>query len=162
MIDGGIDELIEIVGHDLGRKPHSNSFCALGEQQWKFDRKVHGLFLSPVIGELPFGDLRTEYYLEPEFRKPGLDVPRCCSPVPGKDVPPVSLGIDQQVLLPDLHHGIPYAGIPMRVILHGLPHYIGHLVVTPVVHLLQGVHDPSLHGFKPILNGGHRTLQDYI
>jgi flagellar P-ring protein precursor FlgI len=37
-------------------------------------------------------------------------------------------------------------GVAMRVVLHGLPNSIGHLVKAPVLHFIEGVQDAALHG----------------
>ena len=47
----------------------------------------------------------------------------------------------------------------MGVELHGVPHNVGHLVVTAVVHALHRVHDAALHGLKAVLHVGHGTFQ---
>ena len=50
----------------------------------------------------------------------------------------------------------------MRVVLHGLSHNIGDLVVAAVVAALHGVQDAALHGLQAILQMGYGTLQNHI
>ncbi len=48
------------------------------------------------------------------------------------------------------------------MVLHGLAHDVGHLVVAAVVDRLHGVEDAPLHGLQAILDMGHGTLQDHV
>ncbi len=82
-----------------------------------------------------------------EFREPRFDITRCSSSITGEYVSPVTLHIDEQVLLPKLNQCISDRGISMGVILHGLAYNIGYLVVPAIVHLTHGMKDTALDGF---------------
>ena len=50
-----------------------------------------------------------------------------------KDVSPVSLAFYEQVLLAHLNQCVTYRGITVRMELHCVTHYVGHLVETSVI-----------------------------
>ena len=50
----------------------------------------------------------------------------------------------------------------MGVVLHGLPHDVGHLVVAAVVDHLHGVENAPLHGFQAVAHMGHGAFQDHV
>src|SRR5438477_308985 len=54
-----------------------------------------------------------------------------------EQVAPVPLRIDEQLLLPELRHGVADARIPVRMILHGVAHHVRDLVVAPILQLTQ-------------------------
>ena len=95
-----------------------NTLNTLGQQQRKFDRQGHRLLITAIIGEHPFGNLRAEGHIQRKFRQTCFDITGCCSTISGQDVSPVTLAIDQQIFLPQLHQRIANRGIAMRVILH--------------------------------------------
>ena len=80
----------------------------------------------------------------------------------GKDVSPVTLTLYKQVLLAHLNQGIAYRGITMRMELHSVTHYVGHLVETPVIQTFHGVQDTSLHRLQAIHKMRHGTFQDNV
>ena len=50
----------------------------------------------------------------------------------------------------------------MRVILHGLPHEVGDLVVTAIVHDLHRVEDTPLYGFQTVFDVRHGAFEDHV
>ena len=50
----------------------------------------------------------------------------------------------------------------MRVVLHGLSHDVGHLVVASVVDDLHGVQDTPLHGFEAVLDMGYGAFENHV
>jgi alpha-D-ribose 1-methylphosphonate 5-triphosphate synthase subunit PhnL len=46
--------------------------------------------------------------------------------------------------------------------LHRLPHHIGDLVKTAVLHIEQGLENPALHRFQAVVNIGNGPLADDI
>ena len=91
-----------------------------------------------------------------------LDVSWCCRLVACEDIAPVSLGVHQQLLLPELHQGIADAGIAVRMELHGVAHDVGHLIISSVVHPLHGVEDATLYGLEAVADMWHGTIQDGV
>jgi len=150
------------MGEDLGGKAHGNSVDALGQEQREFCWQHHRFLLPAVIGEFPFGGLGIEKDLQGEFRQARFDITGSRGTITGENIAPVSLGIHQQLLLPQLHQGIPDRSISVGMILHGLPDDVGYLVETAVIHLLHGMENPTLNGLQPVNHIGYGPLQDHI
>ena len=148
--------------HNLSRKPHTDTFHALCKEQREFHRKVHRLVVPSVIGFYPFCSFRVKNHLQSERREPCFDVSCRRCRVSRVDVSPVSLSVYQEFFLTNLHHGIRDGGIPMRVVFHGVSHYICHLVVSSIFQLAHRVHDAALNGLKTIINRWNGTVQNYI
>ena len=125
-------------------------------------RQGDRLLVASVVGELPLGGLGVEHRVEGELRQAGLNVSRGCCTVAGQYVTPVTLRVDEQVLLSQLHEGVTDGGVAVGVELHGMSHDVGHLVISAVVHALHRVHNAALHGLEAVLNVRHGTFQDYI
>ncbi len=162
MRDGCMDQLVEVVRQDLRRQSHGDAVGTLRQQQREFDGKRHRLLLAAIVGEHPLGGLLVEDHVEREFRQPRLDVTAGGRLVAREDVAPVALAVDQQVLLPQLHQRILDRGVAVGVVLHGLPHDVGHLVVAAVVDHLHGVENAPLHGFQAVAHVGHGAFQDHV
>ena len=162
VLDRGIDQFIEIMGQDLGGKSHCDAVGTLREQEREFHRKGDGLLLAAVVTQLPFGGFVIEGHFEGELAEPGLDVSGGGSIITRTDISPVALGIDEQVLLSQIHQGILDTGVTMRMILHRLADDVRRLVEAPIVHFLHGMEDASLHGFQAVFYGRHRPFQDHV
>ena len=160
--DGRIAYFAEVVGQNLGGEAHGYSLHALRQEKGELYGQRDGLFLASVVGKLPLRHLRVENHFEGKLREPRFYVPGRGGAVAGHDVSPVSLRVDEQVLLPELHERVAYRGVAMGMELHGAAHYVGHLVVSAVVQLLHRVEYAALHGFEPVGAVRHRTFQDYI
>ena len=155
-------QLIEVVRQDLRRQAHGDAVRALRQQQRELDGQRHRLLLAAVVGEHPLGGLAVEDHVEGELRQPRLDVSARGGLVAREDVAPVALAVDQQLLLSELHECILDRGVAVRVVLHGLTHDVGHLVVAAVVDDLHGVEDAPLHGLQAVLDVRHGALQDHV
>ena len=162
ILDRGIDQLIEIMGQDLGGESHRDAISTLGEQKRKFHREGHRFFLPSVVTQLPFRGLGIEGHFQGELAQARLDVSGGSGIVSRAHIPPVTLGIDQEVLLAQVHQGVLDAGIPVRVVLHRLPDDVGRLVQAPVIHLLHRMQDATLHGLQAVFDGRHGPFQDDI
>ena len=103
-----------------------------------------------------------EHHVEGKLGQAGLDVTRCCGSVTRKDVSPVTLTINEQLFLTQLHQCIANGGITMRVVLHGMSYEVGHLVVTSVVLFLHRMQYAALYGFEAIVEMRHRTFKDNV
>ena len=158
----GVYQLVEVVGQDLRRQTHRDAVGSLRQQQREFYGQRHGLLVAAVVRAHPLGGLLVENHVEREFRQTRLDVTSRGGIVAREDVAPVALTIDQQILLPQLHQRVLDRGVAVGVVLHGLTHDVGHLVVTAVVAALHGVENTTLHGLQTILDMGHGTLQNNI
>src|SRR5690606_31987191 len=101
-------------------------------------------------------------YIERKLGKSRLNITGSSRSVACKNVTPVTLSIDKQILLSYLYHGVTYTGISVRVILHSVPYHVSHLVVPAIVQFFKGMHYPALYRFQASVNGRYGTLQDNI
>ena len=160
--DRRVDQLVEVVGQDFRGQAHGDAVGTLGQQQRELDGQRHGLLVAAVVGAHPLRGLAVEHHVEGEFRQPRLDVSAGRRLVAREDVAPVALAVDQQVLLPQLHQRVLDRGVAVRMVLHGLAHDVGHLVIASVIDALHGVEYASLHGLQSVGRVGHGTLQDHV
>ena len=109
--DRGVEQLVEVVGQDFRGQADGDAFHALGQQQRKLDRQRDRFLVAAVVGEHPFGRLGIEDHLHGELAQPCLDVTRGGSAVSREDVAPVTLRVDQQLLLSQLHEGVADGGV---------------------------------------------------
>ena len=157
-----VDELVEVVRQHLARQADGDALRPLLEQQRELDGQGLRLLVPAVIAGQPVGRLRIEKRLLGEGAQAGLDVTRRCGAVPGEDVAPVSLTIQRELPLADLHHGVPDARIPVGVVLHRVADGIGHLVETAIVHLLQAVQDATLDRLQSVVQVRNRPLENDV
>ena len=147
---------------DLGRKTDGNTLDTLCEKQRELDREVDRFRLATVVTPLPRGDLVVICHFERKLRESRFDITWSSCRVASEDVTPVSLTVDEQVLLSELHKGIANRSITVRVILHGLSDDVGNLVESPIVDHLHCMQDATLHRLQAIGKMRHGTLQDDI
>ena len=159
---GRIAKFIEVMRQYFGRKPHGNTFHTLCQQQGEFDGQRHRFLVSSVVRQFPFGCFGVEHHIECKFGKACFDVTGGGCAVSCKNIPPVSLAVDEQILLAELHQCVTDAGITVRVKLHGVSHDVCHLVIASVFHTPHGVQDTPLHGFQSVHDVGYGTFQDYV
>ena len=62
--DGGVAQLVEVVGQDFGRQADGNAFHALGQQQGELDGQGDRFAVAAVVGQLPFRRLGVEHHVE--------------------------------------------------------------------------------------------------
>ena len=160
--DGGIADLVEVVGQDFARQAHGNTLGALGEQQGKLGGQRQRFALAAVVGKAPVGHLGVIDGIQGELAQAGLDVTAGSRTVAGEDVTPVTLGVDEQLLLSQLHERAVDRRIAMGVVLHRQAHDVGYLVEVAVVGLLHGMQDAPLHGLEAVLDVWHGTLKYHI
>ena len=159
--DAGLQQLAHIMRQDLAGESDGDTLGALCEEEGKLHRQIDRLLIGSVVRGDVVGDLRGEEDPLGEWRKARLDVTWCRRTVAGEEVAPVSLTLDQELSLPELHKRIADARITMRVELHRLTDDISHLD-QPVLHLRHCVEDPSLHRLQPVRDVGHCPLQDDV
>ena len=145
--NGGVEYFVEIMRQYFRREPDCDAFRSLSQQQRKLSRQRDGLFLASVVAQSPFRHFGIVKHIEGECRQASFDVSSGCSRGAGKDIAPVSLRFHKQFFLSELHECVVYGLVAVRVILHGVSHYVGHFVESPVVEGLHGVEDAALHGF---------------
>ena len=162
IVDGGIDQLVEIVRQDATIHAHGNTESPLGQQQRELDRQRHGLLVAAVVTQLPLRHLGTENHLLGKLGETRLDITRRRRRIAGENVTPVSLCIDEQPLLPQRYQGTADGGIPVRVVLHRIPHNVGHFVIAAIVHPVHGVQDAALHRLQSVHHMRHSSLQNHI
>ncbi len=147
---------------DLGIQADGDTLYTLRQQQRELDGQMHRLLFAAIVRQHPLRRFGIENCIKRKFTEACLDITRGGCAIARKDVAPVPLAIDEQVFLTQLHQGIANAGITVRVVLHGLPHDVGHLVHLAVIHALHGMKDTALNGLQAVLNGRHGTLQYHI
>ncbi len=157
-----VAQLVEVVRQYLRREPHGDALHPLRQQQGELHGQGHRFPVAPVVREFPLRCLGVEHHLQGKLRQARLDVPRRRRAVARQDVSPVALAIHQQFLLPQLHQRVAYAGVAVRVELHGVPHDVGHLVVASVLHAAHGVQYAPLHRLQAVHDVGHGPLQNHI
>ena len=150
------------MGQYLAAQAHGDAFGSLGQEQRELDGQGYGLLVAAVVRQLPFRCLGIEDDVECKLRQACLDVTAGCGVVAREYVTPVALAVDEQVLLSQLHQCILNAGVAVGMELHGVAHYVGNLVETPVVHALHRVHDAALNGLESVAYVWHCAFQDYV
>ena len=160
--DGSIQKFVEIVGQDVGGHAGGDALHTLRQQQWEADGQDDGFLVAAVVRHFPLGDFRGKDDFEGELGEAGFDITGGGCGVTGEDVTPVTLRVDGDVLLPELHDGVRDGSVAMRVVFHRVAHNVGHLVVAAVLQLRHGVQDAALHGFQSIQNVGQGAVEDGV
>ena len=137
--NGGLAEFAKVVGKNLCAQTHGNAFCALGQQERELHGQGHRFAVAAVVGEFPLRSLGVEEDVEGKFRQACLDVTRGSGRRARQDITPVSLAVNEQILLAQLHEGIADGGIAVGVKLHGMAHDVGHLIIAAIVQALHGM-----------------------
>ena len=150
------------MGKNLGGHSDGDPLGALGEQERETDRKLGRLLVASVIGCHPVGDLRVEDDLLREFAQPRLDVTRSGVAVAGEDVAPVSLAVYQKTFLTELDKGSKDGLVAVRVVLHSLTDYVGHLGVASVIHPEHCVKHAPLNRLQSVNDVRDSSLQNDI
>ena len=160
--DGGITNLAEVMRQNLGRQTYGNTLGTLCQQQWEFHRQGDRLFVATIVGHLPVGGLGVENSIEGKLAQSCLNISGSSSSVARQDVTPVTLCVDEQVLLSHLHQCVTNTGVAVGVELHGVSYNVCYLIISAVVHALHGVQNAALYGFQTVLDMWHGTLQNNI
>ena len=132
------------------------------QQQRELHRQVDWLFVSSIVRELPFCGLGVKHHLLGKTRQSGFDISGSSRSIAGQNIAPVTLSVNQHLLLPQLHQSVADGSIAMWMELHGLTHDVGHLIIPSVFHAPHRVQDTSLNRLQSVDDMGHGSLQDYI
>ena len=157
-----VDQLVKVVRKDLGAQTHRNTLYALRQQQRKLDRQKDRFLASAVVARLVLRDFGRKSHVEGKLAQARFDVSGSCRTVSGVNVAPVSLGIDQEVLLAELHECIANRSVAVRMVLHRLTDNVGHFVKATVLHLKEGVHQSTLYWLQAVFKGRNRTFQNDV
>ena len=101
----GIDDLVGIVGQDLGGHSDSNALGALDEDNGDLGREDHGFLVSAVVGLHVLGDLGVVEDLLGKGQQAALDVSGCGRTVACHEVSVVTLLVDEEVVVCQVHQG---------------------------------------------------------
>ena len=101
-----VDELVKVVRQNFGTQTHGDSLYTLSQQQRELHRQEHRLLASAVVAGEVLGYFGRKGHVKSKLAQACLDVSRSRRTVAGVDVSPVSLRVDQQVLLTQLHQGV--------------------------------------------------------
>ena len=126
-------QFIKIMRHNFGRKSYSNSFYTLSQKQREFYRQVNRFIISTVIRFAPFCSFRVENHFQSKRCKSCFNISGCRCRISCIDISPVSLGINEQFFLANLHHRIRNRSITMRMIFHGISYNIGNFIISTVL-----------------------------
>ena len=102
-MDGSLHQLAEVIRQDVRGQGDSNALGALCQQQGELDGQGDGLLFAAVVTGFPLCGLGVEHHLLGELREARLNITPCSCAVAGKYVAPVTLAVNQQVLLPQVH-----------------------------------------------------------
>ena len=160
--DACFAEFAEVVGEDRRGKTHGNAVHTLGQEQRELDRERHRFLAATVVARDPFGGFGVEYDVDCERREAAFNITRCCGAVTGEGVAPVTLGVNQQILLTEAHEGIANGGVAVRVVGHGSTDDGGHLLVAAVVVFEKGMQNAALHRLKSVLVVRNGAVQNHI
>ena len=161
-VDGGVEQLVEVVRQDLRRHADCDAFCALREQERETHRELDRLLVATVVGRHPVRDLGVEDDFLGELAQARLDVTRGGVAVAGEDVTPVSLAVDGETFLSQLHEGAQDGRVSVRMVLHRLSDDVGDLGVVAVVHLVHRMQHAALDRLQAVHDVRDRTLQDDV
>ena len=162
MGDGSVNQFVEIVGKDFAGKTHGNTLRPLRKQKRKFDGQAHGLLVPAVIGKLPFRDFGAEHHVAGKGREAGFNVSGSRRGVSRQNIPPVPLGVDEQVFLAQAYQGVRDGPVPVRMEFHRIPDDIGYFIVAPVIQPVHGMQDAALNGLEPVIDFRHGPFQNNV
>ena len=116
------------------------------------------LVLTAVVTLHPFRRLGVKHRLQGKLTQSCLNVTRSGGTVTGQDVSPVSLAVNEQIFLAQLHQRVTNRRIAVRVVLHRLSDDVRHLVVLAVIHRLHRMQYTTLYRLESILYRRYSTL----
>ena len=148
---------LKLWGRILVESPTAIPSAPWAPTEGELDREGNRFLVSAVVGCRPIGYLGAEDHLQGKggqsrsmYRGRRRSRPSANCPVP--------LGVNQQILLAKLYHGISNRGISVGVILHGVADHVGDLVVPAVLQFPHRMQNPSLHRFQAIISMRNRAV----
>ena len=160
--DACFAEFAEVVGEDRGRKTHGNAVHTLCQEQRELDRERHRFLAAAVVARNPFGGFGVEHDIDRKRREATFDVTGGCGSVAGVGVTPVTLGVNQQILLAEAHEGVADGGVTVRVVGHGSTDDGGHLLVAAVVVFEKGMQNTALYRFESVFVVRNGAVQNHV
>ena len=143
---------------DLGVQTDRNTLHALRQQQRELNRQMDRLVLTAVVTLHPFRGLGVKYCLQGKLTQPRLDVTRSGGSITRQNISPVSLAVNEQIFLAQLHQRVTNRRIAVRVVLHRLTDDVRHLVVLAVIYRLHRMQYTTLYRLESILYRRYSTL----
>ena len=101
-----VDELVKVVRQNFGTQTHGDSFHSLSQQQRELHGQENRLLASAVVAREVLGYFGRKGHVQGKLAQARFNVSGSRRTVSGVDVSPVSLSVNQQVLLTQLHQGI--------------------------------------------------------
>ena len=160
--DACLAKFAEVVGEDGSRKTDCNTIDALCQKQRELDRERDRFFATTIVTRDPFRRFGVEHDIDSERREAAFDITRRSSSVASKRVAPVTLCVNQQILLTKAHKRIANGRVTMRVVSHRSTDNRCHLLVTTIVILEHGMQNTALDRLQPIFIIRDRTVQNHI
>jgi hypothetical protein len=94
------------MGQYLRSQTHGNPFHSHSQEQRELGRKCYRLTVSSIIGRLPLRCLCIEEHIEGKLGETRFDISGCCSIITSENITPVTLGVNEQILLSELNKSI--------------------------------------------------------
>ena len=160
--DARFAEFVEVVRKDVRRKPDGDAIDALGEEKRELGGKRERLLARSVVVRDPLGRLFVEENFLGELGKPAFDVTARCRAVAGERVSPVSLGIDEQVLLAEADKSRVDGRVSVRMVPHRCADDVRDLVQFSVVHFGKRMQNAPLHGLQAVFEIGNRPVENHV
>ena len=97
---------MEVMRQNLRCQTYGDTLGTLCKQQWELDWQGHRLLVTTVVRAHPLGGLLVKHHIQSELRQTSLNITTCRCLVTREDITPVTLTINQQILLTQLHQRI--------------------------------------------------------
>ena len=124
--------------------------------------RAHRFLHAAVIGVDELGQVLVEQGFACQWRQSALDVAGRRGLIAGEDVAEVSLAVDQISLVGQVDQGVEDRLVAVGMEFHGLADHVGHLVETAVIHVVQGLQEPSLHRLEAVVDIGNGPFADDV
>ena len=160
--DACFAEFTEVVGEDGSRKTDCDTVDALCQKQRELDGERDRFFATAIVARDPFRRFGVEHDIDCERREAAFDITGRSCTVAGKGVAPVTLRVDQQILLTNAHKRIANGSVAMRVVSHRSTDNRCHLLVTAIVVFEHGMQNTALDRLESIFKIRDCTVQNHI
>ena len=162
LADLGIQELVEIVRHDLRRHADRNAVAAEHQQRRNLHRQHDRLLAAAVVGVDELRDVVVEQHLAPHRRQAAFDVTRCGGGTSGQDIAEIPLLRNEVLLVRKHHERIPDRRIAVRMKVHRVADHVRRLVGAPVVDLVERPENAALHRLQAVVHIRNRAVLDDV
>ncbi len=157
-----IEDFEAVMGENQGGHSDGDPHNSLNENDGNLCREHHRFLVSSIIGLDPLRQLGIVEDLFRERQEATFDISGSGRAVTGQDVSEVSLAIDEQIVVGEVHQRFIDRCIAVRMEAHRPSHRVGDLVEFAVIHLKESMDDSSLNRFEAIHQIGNRPFLDHV